>query len=146
MPILLKHLNGADPTSAKANFVLPHYIANYETTFPGQWYWLKEWTVVAKNLVGPDGGGNNVTLKLRHINGESLATFTGTDDTITVASSNVRYYKTPHLAVKTGAAADPLANTALLGFMVEVTDDPANRIDQNTEIYITLYYERGTRV
>ena len=145
LPILLRHLNGDDPTTATSSFVIPDYIANYDDSWPGQFYWLKEWAVVAKNLNGIDAGGN-VTLKLRHINGESLATFTGTDDTIVVTSANTRYYKTPHLAVKTGAAADPLANTALLGFKVEIESDPGNRIDENSEIHITLYYERGSVV
>lgn len=142
LPILLKHLNGADPTSAKANFVLPNYIANYGTAFPGQWYWLREWAVLAKNLDGIDAGGD-VVLKLRHINGESLATFTGTADTINITSANTRYYKNPYLSVKTGAAADPLANTALSGFMVEIFSDSGVRVTEDTEIYITLYYERG---
>ncbi len=142
LPILLKHLNSEDPTTATSSFVIPNYIANYEAAFTGQWYWLKEWTVVAKNLNGIDAGGD-VTLKLKHIDGQSLATFTGTDDTIVVTSENTRYFKTPHLALKTGAAADPLANTALLGFMVEIDSDPGNRIDENSEIHITIYYERG---
>ena len=142
LPILLKHLNSEDPVTATSCFVIPDYIANYEDAFTGQWYWLKEWTVVAKNLNGIDAGGN-VTLKLRHIDGQSLATFTGTDDTIVVTLENTRYFKNPYLALKTGAAADPLANTALLGFMVEIDSDPGNRIDENSEIHITLYYERG---
>jgi len=143
LPILLRHLNGDDPTTATSSFVIPDYIANYEDTWPGQFYWLKEWTVVAKNLGPGIDAGDNVVLKLRHINGESLATFTGTDDTINITSPNIRYYKTPHLALKTGAAVDPLANTALLGFMVEIESDPGNRIDENSEIHITIYYERG---
>lgn len=145
LPILLRHLNGDDPTTAVANFVIPDFIANYEDNWPGQWYWLKEWTVVAKNLVGPDFGGN-VVLKLRHINGESLATFIGSADTITIASAGTRYKAEPYLPLKTGSAVDPLANTALLGFMVEIDSDTANRVDENTEIHITIYYERGSLV
>lgn len=145
LPILLTHLNGGDPTTATSNFVIPDFIANYEDNWSGQWYWLKEWTVVAKNLVGPDFGGN-VILKLRHINGESLATFTGSADTITISSSGVRYKAEPYLPLKTGSAVDPLANTALLGFMVEIDSDTANRVDENTEIHITLYYERGVLI
>lgn len=148
LPILLKHLNGDSVLTAKANFVLPDYIANYENEYSGHWYWLKEWSVLAKNLSGIDAG-EDVVLKLRHINGESLATFTGTADTINITSANTRYYKNPYLAVKTGdpfPIIDPLANTALSGFMVEIFSDSGARVTENTEIHITLYYERGSLV
>ena len=41
---------------------------------------------------------------------------------------------------------NPFSSTiygALLGFMVEIDSDPGNRIDDNSEIHITIYYERG---
>lgn len=148
LPILLRHLNGDDPTTATSSFVIPDYIANYDDSWPGQFYWLREWTVVAQNLNGIDAGGD-ITLKLRHINGESLSNFTGSADTITVTSSGVRYKAEPYLPVKTGSSdlyVDPLEDTALLGFMVEIDSDPGNRIDRNSEIHITLYYERGSVV
>lgn len=132
MPIQIAHLMGADPTSAKANFVVPYTVSNelYDT------YKLKEWTVYAKNLLPPDG--TTVTVTLTEIDGTGL-TVSGSEDEIVIATDDVRYHQIIEYPLWDGIGP---ATNAIQGFMVSITADAGNRVDENTEIHITLYYDQ----
>lgn len=141
LDIQIKHLMGDNILDATARFVVPFYIADYDTNFPGEKYWLREWSAVATNLYGIDAGGN-VVLKLRHLDGTAMGVECATgEDIVTITTENVRYYSEPFVLLKPEAGT--YNGVPLPGFLIEILSDSGSRLTENSTIHVTLYYEKS---